>query len=170
MPRSRTFRNRLKRLELWKNPVRASRTGGVAFRGSRKLGPVSLTANTQKGARASVAVAKGARIAVQNGRFQFIGLWLRGPFAFNLSKSGMSASIRNRHGAMNFVRPLRSSFTFGGIQIRGPLAFASNAVFLTLALVLMTLRAIIFVIPWILLFPVAVVRDIVQLVKRKSLE
>lgn len=168
MPRSHTPRNRLKRLELRKKTVRASRTGGVAFRGSTKLGPVSVTANTQKGVRASVPVAKGARIAVQNGRFQFIGRWLRGPFAFNLSQSGISASLRTRHGAMNVVRPLRSSFTFGGIQVRGPLAFVLNAVFLTLALVLMMLRAIIFVVPWILLFPVALVRDIVQLVKNKS--
>ena len=99
--------------------TRASRTGGVAVRAERKVGPVNLTANSSKGLLASTRIANGTRIALQNGRFQLIGRWRSGPLGFNLSKSGVSASMKNKAGTFNFLKPQYSSFKLGGIQLRG---------------------------------------------------
>ncbi len=132
------------------------------------MGAGSVTANTQRGLRASMPVAKGARVAVQNGRFQFVGRWLRGPFAVNLSKTGMSASIRNRHGSLNVLKPMKSSFSVAGIQVRGMLAFVLNTTFLALSLVFVLLRVTVIVAFWLLLLPVALLRDIAQFVLRRG--
>ena len=99
--------------------TRASRTGGVAVRVEKKASPVNLTANSARGVRASTRIAKGARMALQNGRFQLIGRWRSGPIGFNLSKTGVSASVKNRAGSFNFLKPRYSSFKFAGIQLRG---------------------------------------------------
>lgn len=99
--------------------TRASRTGGVSVRAEKKLGPVNLTANSSKGARASIRIAHGTRAAWQNGRFQLIGRWRTGPFGVNLSKTGVSASAKNKAGTFNFLKPQYSSFKFAGVQIRG---------------------------------------------------
>ena len=53
--------------------TRASRTGGVALRAEKKLGPVNATANTSDGIRLSSRVAQGTRVALQNGKFRLIG-------------------------------------------------------------------------------------------------
>ena len=99
--------------------TRASRTGGVAVRAEEKVGPVNLTANSSKGLRASTRVANGTRVALQNGRFQLIGRWRAGPHGFNLSKTGVSASVKNKAGTLNFLKPQYSSFKFAGVQLRG---------------------------------------------------
>jgi hypothetical protein len=99
--------------------TRASRTGGVAVRAEQKVGPVNLTANSSKGVRASTRIANGTRVALQNGRFQLIGRWRAGPLGFNLSKTGVSASLKNKAGTFNFLKPQYSSFKFAGVQLRG---------------------------------------------------
>ncbi len=99
--------------------TRASRTGGVAVRGEKKVGPVNLTANSSKGLRASTRIANGTRVALQNGRFQLIGRWRAGALGFNLSKTGVSASVKNKAGTFNFLKPQYSSFKFAGVQLRG---------------------------------------------------
>ena len=107
------------RLEHRGKHIRASRTGGVSLRAENKIGKVNLTANTSKGVRASTRIANGTRIAFQNSRLQLIGRWRSGPLGFNLSKSGASASYKNKVGTFNFIKPRYSSFKLGGIQIRG---------------------------------------------------
>ena len=99
--------------------TRASRTGGVAVRAGEKVGPLNLTANSSKGLRASARVANGTRMALQNGRFQLIGRWRAGPFGFNLSKTGVSGSLKNGVGSFNVVQPRYSSFKMGGVHLRG---------------------------------------------------
>ncbi len=76
--------------------TRASRTDGIAVRAEKKLGPVNLTANSSNGLRASTRVSNGAQVALQNGRFQLFGRWKAGPLGFNLSKTGVSASVKRR--------------------------------------------------------------------------
>ncbi len=99
--------------------TRASRTGGVAVRGEQSVGPVNMTANSSKGVRASSWIAKGTRVALQNARFQLIGRWRAGPFSFNLSKTGVSGSLKNGAGSFNVVKPRYSSFKMGGVHLRG---------------------------------------------------
>ena len=99
--------------------IRASRTGGVSLRAEQKLGPINLTANSSKGVRASTRIANGTRVAFQNSRSQLIGRWRSGPIGFNLSKTGVSASVKNRAGTFNFLKPQYSSFKFAGVQLRG---------------------------------------------------
>jgi hypothetical protein len=102
--------------------TRASRTGGVAVRGEQLVGPVNITANSSKGVRASSWIAKGTRVALQNARFQLIGRWRAGPFGFNLSKTGVSGSLKNGAGSFNVVKPRYSSFKMGGVHLRGKTA------------------------------------------------
>ena len=85
--------------------VRASRTGGVAARAEGTLGPVNATVNTAQGVRFSTRVAHATRVAFQNGRFQLIGRYKQGPFHMNLSKTGMSFSMKNDLGAYNVFKP-----------------------------------------------------------------
>lgn len=99
--------------------TRVSRTGGVAVRAEQKVGPINLTANSSKGLRASTRIASGTRGALQNGRVQLIGRWRAGPLGFNLSKTGVSASVKNRAGTFNFLKPQYSSLKFVGVQLRG---------------------------------------------------
>jgi hypothetical protein len=99
--------------------TRASRTGGIAARGEQSVGPVNVTANSSKGVRASSRIANGTRVALQNGRFQLIGRWRAGPLGFNLSKTGVSGSLKNGAGSFNFVKPQYSSFKMAGLHLRG---------------------------------------------------
>ena len=99
--------------------TRASRTGGVALRAEKKLGRVNVTASTSKGIRLSTKATKNVRVALQSGHFRLIGRWKSGPWGFNLSKTGYSASYKNNVGALNFLKPQYSSFKFAGIQLRG---------------------------------------------------
>ena len=107
--------------------TRASRTGGVALRIQQRLGRFNFTANTARGLRASTQVAKGARVALQNGKFRLIGRWQCGPMNFNLSKTGGSASMKTDIGAFNFIKPRYSSVKIAGVQFRG-----KNAVYMHL--------------------------------------
>jgi len=116
------------RLEHRGRNLRASRTGGLAARAETRLGPVNATVNTATGVRLSTRVAKGTHVALQRGRFRLQGRWKAGPLGFNLSKSGVSASVRTSTGTFNFLKPRYSSFKFAGVQVRG-----KNAIYLQLA-------------------------------------
>ena len=143
--------------------TRASRTGGVAVRAEEKVGPVNLTANSSKGVRASTRVANGTRMALQNGRFQLIGRWRAGPLGFNLSKTGVSASVKNKAGTFNFLKPQYSSFKFAGVQLRGKKAAQLQVIYMLFiaAVVLLALmaRAGIYLL-WLLVLPILFVWDL----------
>jgi hypothetical protein len=143
--------------------TRASRTGGVAVRAEEKVGPVNLTANSSKGVRASTRVANGTRMALQNGRFQLIGRWRAGPLGFNLSKTGVSASVKNKAGTFNFLKPQYSSFKFAGVQLRGKKAAQLQVIYMliTAAVVLLALmaRTAIYLL-WLLALPILFVWDL----------
>ena len=143
--------------------TRASRTGGVAVRAEEKVGPLNLTANSSKGLRASTRVANGTRMALQNGRFQLIGRWRAGPLGFNLSKTGVSASVKNKAGTFNFLKPQYSSFKFAGVQLRGKKAAQLQVIYMliTAAVVLLAFmaRAAIYLL-WLLALPVLFVWDL----------
>lgn len=143
--------------------TRASRTGGVAVRAEEKVGPVNLTANSSKGLRASTRVANGTRMALQNGRFQLIGRWRAGPLGFNLSKTGVSASVKNKAGTFNFLKPQYSSFKFAGVQLRGKKAAQLQAIYMlvTAAVVLLAFmaRAAIYLL-WLVALPILFVWDL----------
>ncbi|WP_296939647.1 hypothetical protein [uncultured Marivita sp.] len=143
--------------------TRASRTGGVAVRAEEKVGPVNLTANSSKGLRASTRVANGTRMALQNGRFQLIGRWRAGPLGFNLSKTGVSASVKNKAGTFNFLKPQYSSFKFAGVQLRGKKAAQLQVIYMLFisAVVLLALmtRAGIYLL-WLLALPILFVWDL----------
>ena len=136
--------------------TRASRTGGVAVRAEQKVGPVNLTANSSKGLRASTRIANGTRVALQNGRFQLIGRWRAGPLGFNLSKTGVSASVKNKAGTFNFLKPQYSSFKFAGVQLRGKKAAQLQAIYMliTAAVIVAILgaRLLVFVL-WLVALP-----------------
>lgn len=143
--------------------TRASRTGGVAVRAEEKVGPVNLTANSSKGLRASTRVANGTRVALQNGRFQLIGRWRAGPLGFNLSKTGVSASVKNRAGTFNFLKPQHSSFKFAGVQLRGKKAAQLQVIYMLFiaAVVLLAFmaRAAIYLL-WFVALPILFVWDL----------
>jgi hypothetical protein len=143
--------------------TRASRTGGVAVRAEEKVGPVNLKANSSKGLRASTRVANGTRMPLQNGRFQLIGCWRAGPLGFNLSKTCVSASVKNKAGTFNFLKPQYSSFKFAGVQVRGKKAAQLQVIhmLITAAVVLLALmaRAGIYLL-WLLALPILFVWDL----------
>lgn len=116
------------RLEHRGRNLRASRTGGVAVRAATKAGPLNATVNSAHGLRVSTRLGKGMHVALQRGRFRLQGRWNAGPLGFNLSKSGVSASLRTPTGTLNFLKPRYSSFKFAGVQVRG-----KNAVYLQAA-------------------------------------
>jgi hypothetical protein len=124
----------LPRIEYRGDYLRASRTGGVALRAHVKAGRVGVTANTQHGVRASTRITKGTYVALQNGKFRFTGRYGKGPVKLNVSKTGLSASFKTGVGALNFIRPSRSSATIGGIQFRGRNALYLNLIALVLQL------------------------------------
>ena len=143
--------------------TRASRTGGVAVRAEKKIGSVNVTANSSKGVRASTRIANGTRVALQNGRVQLIGRWRAGPFGFNLSKTGVSASVKNKAGTFNFLKPQYSSFKLAGVQLRGKKAAQLQVIYMLIMaavfLVAVIARASVFVF-WLAILPVLVVWDI----------
>ena len=110
--------------------IRASRTGGVAVRAEQKVGDVNITVNSAKGVRVNTRIAKGARVAMQNGRFQLIGRWKSGPLGVNVSKTGVSASYKNEAGTFNFLKPQYSSFKVAGVQFRGKKAAQMQLAFM----------------------------------------
>jgi hypothetical protein len=108
-----------KRIEHRGENIRVSRTGGVAARKNISKDGYGATVNTNQGVRLHKRLFSGARVGLQNGNFQFIGRYKSGPFNFNMSKSGVSTSIRNKRGSFNIIKPNYSSFKLGGVQIRG---------------------------------------------------
>jgi len=80
------------------------------------------TINTNHGLRLHKRLFRGARVGLQNGNFQFIGRYSKGPFNFNVSGSGVSTSIKNKRGSYNLFKPNYSSFKMGGVQVRGKYA------------------------------------------------
>ena len=144
--------------------TRASRTGGVAVRAEEKVGPVNLTANSSKGVRASTRVANGTRMALQNGRIQLIGRWRAGPLGFNLSKTGVSASVKNKAGTFNFLKPQYSSFKFAGVQLRGRKAAELQMIYMLIMAavfaVIFGAKLIIFLL-WLLALPILFIWDLV---------
>ncbi|MBZ9650610.1 hypothetical protein [Psychroflexus montanilacus] len=116
-----------KRIEYRGKNIRASRTGGVAARKNIAGDGYGATLNTKHGLRLHKRISKGTRLGFQNGNFQFLGRFSNGPFNFNISKSGVSTSVKNSRGSYNLFKPNYSSFNMGGINIRG-----KNAAFLQL--------------------------------------
>ena len=121
--------------------IRGSRTRGVnaAYHPLR-----GLTFNTKYGLRASKTF-KGLTLGVQGGNSVVRGRWSTKNqlFNLNLSKSGFSISSKSKYGAYNFTNPNRSSFKFGGIQVRGKKA-AGPALFFTILTLIPPLISLIF--------------------------
>ena len=142
--------------------TRASRTGSISVRAEKKVGPVNATINSSKGLRLSSRVANGTRVALQNGKFRLIGRWNAGPIGFNLSKSGVSASVKNKAGTFNFIKPQYSSFKIAGVQIRGQKAAQLQLIYMgimgTLFVMIFAFKLIVFV-AWVLWLPIAFVID-----------
>lgn len=153
------------RIEYRGKHVRASRTGGVAARVEKKLGPINATANTSKGIRLSTRVARGTHIALQRGRFRLIGRWKTGPMGFNLSKSGASDSLRTQTGTFNFIKPQYSSFKMAGVQVRGRKAAYAQITFVLLMiagwLAALTFRLAVFL-SWIIYLVASFVFDFIK--------
>ncbi len=108
-----------KRWELRSKNFRVSRTGGFSATKTIAGDGYGATLNTKHGLRLHKRIAKGTRVGWQNGKFQFIGRFSNGPLNFNVSKSGVSTSIRTERGAYNIFKPNYSSFKLGGVQLRG---------------------------------------------------
>ena len=159
---------RQKRIEYRGRNVRISRTGRVALRAEKKVSGVNLTANTSQGMRASVHTTQNTRVALQNGRFRLIGRWIKGPFAFNLSKSGVSASVKTSRGRFNLLRPQRSSFKIAGIHVRGQNAVVLTLLYTIAALTFLALLLALRIAVWLALFPVAVLLDLVAALTRRN--
>ncbi|EFI36050.1 Helix-hairpin-helix DNA-binding class 1 [Desulfonatronospira thiodismutans ASO3-1] len=115
--------------------LRASRTGGVALRAQAKAMGANLTANTNRGFRVSTTPLKNTQVALQNGRFVLRGRYSHGPFQFNLSKTGVTASTRNRLGTFNWIKPQRSSAKLFGVQFRGRKAVNLQVLYMLFAAV-----------------------------------
>jgi hypothetical protein len=112
-------RGAMKRFEYKGKQVRLSRTGGLAGRLSVSKNGRGLTVHSHHGLRLHQRIGKGFRVGWQNGRFQLIGRLRKGPFDWNLSKSGGSGSAKNSLGTFNFIKPRYSSISIAGVNIRG---------------------------------------------------
>ncbi|MDA1342824.1 MAG: hypothetical protein O2966_02895, partial [Proteobacteria bacterium] len=132
------------RLEHRGENLRLSRTGGISLRYEKKIGSVNFTANTKRGFRASTKIAKGTRVALQNGQFRLTGRYGSGPVKYNLSKSGISASFGNCFGSFNFLKPNYSSFKIAGIQIRGKQAASLQQLYILFSIVWFFLKPLLF--------------------------
>ena len=129
-----------KRIEYRGENVRVSRTGGVSATKTFKGDGHGVTLNTKHGIRLHKRLFKGARMGFQNGNFQFIGRYNNGPFNFNISKSGVSSSIKNKRGSYNFLKPNYSSFKFGGVQVRGKNAATFQMIYMVLILIVNSIK------------------------------
>jgi hypothetical protein len=107
-----------KRIEYRGKNLRVSRTGGVSATKTVAKNGYAATVNTNHGLRLPKKLFKGARTGFQQGNFQFIGRYSNGPFNFNISKGGVSTSIRNERGSYNLFKPNYSSFKMAGVQVR----------------------------------------------------
>ena len=133
-PNSEEHKKPQKRVAYSGKNVRVSRTGGVSVTKTFKRDGVGATLNTKHGIRLHKRLFKGARMGFQNGNFQFIGSYNNGPFNFNISKSGVSTSIKNKRGAYNLFKPNYSSFKVGGVQIRGKKAATFQLLYMVVIL------------------------------------
>lgn len=124
-----------KRIEYRGKNIRVSRTGGVSATKTVTKGGYAATINTNHGLRLHKKLFKGARMGFQNGNFQFIGRYNSGPFNFNISKNGVSTSIKNKRGAYNILKPNYSSFKLAGVQVRGKNAATLQLIFMVFSLV-----------------------------------
>jgi hypothetical protein len=124
-----------KRIELRDKNIRVSRTGGVAATKTVSKDGYSATINTNHGIRLHKRLFKGARMGFQNGNFQFIGRYNSGPLNFNISKKGVSTSVKNKRGAYNLLKPNYSSFKLAGVQVRGKNAAILQLIFMSFTLV-----------------------------------
>ncbi|WP_028872935.1 hypothetical protein [Psychroserpens burtonensis] len=124
-----------KRIEYRGKNVRVSRTGGISATKTILKGGYGATINTKHGVRLHKRLFKGARMGFQRGNFQFIGRYNSGPFNFNISKGGISTSVKNKRGSYNLMKPNYSSFKLGGIQVRGKNAAVLQLLFLALHLI-----------------------------------
>ncbi|MGI9345158.1 MAG: hypothetical protein ACR2PW_02705 [Gammaproteobacteria bacterium] len=152
-----------RRIEHRGKNLRVSRTQGAAIRTEHKVAGANVSLSSSEGLRLSTRVSKGARIALQNGRAQLIGRWNAGPVAFNLSKTGASASLKNQVGTYNFLKPSYSSFKLGGIQVRGKKASQLQLAYIVIVgLALLTLLSIRIAwwLLWVLLLPVVFIKDV----------
>ena len=137
------------------------KTGSV-LSDNQQLGPVNATASTSEGIRLSTRVAQGTRVALQNGKFHLIGRWNAGPLGFNLSKTGVSASVKNRAGTFNFLKPQHSSFKIAGVQLRGKKAAQIQLIYMSIMaavfLAVFAIKMLVFLV-WMLWIPLAFVID-----------
>jgi len=122
-----------------RNP-RISRTGGVSLRHAVRVGRVGLAVNSRHGLRLSSALGRGTQVATQNGRFILRGRYGKGPVKFNLSKSGVSASLASDIGRLNLTHPGRSSAKLFGVQVRGRKAASINVGVLAAAAVVAIIK------------------------------
>ena len=125
-----------KRIEYRGRNIRVSRTGGVSATKTVSKDGYGATVNTNHGVRLHKRLFKGARAGFQNGNFQFIGRYNSGPFNFNVSKSGVSTSIKNKRGSYNLFKPNYSSFKMGGVQLRGKNAATLQLIFMLVQLII----------------------------------
>lgn len=123
-----------KRIEYRGENVRVSRTGGVSATKTFNGDGVGATINTKHGLRLHKRLFKGARMGFQNGNFQFIGRYKSGPFNFNVSKNGVSTSLKNKRGSFNILKPNYSSFKLGGVQVRGKNAATFQMIYMVIIL------------------------------------
>ena len=131
-----------KRIEYRGKNVRVSRTGGLSATKTFKGDGHAVTLNTKHGIRLHKRLFKGARMGFQSGNFQFIGRYHSGPFNFNISKTGVSSSIKNKRGTYNFFKPNYSSFKLGGIQVRGKNAATFQLIYMVLVLITNSIKAL----------------------------
>ena len=120
---------RQKRVEHRGRYLRASRTGGVSLRAQTRVAGVNATANTSQGVRVSTKLAKNTQVALQNGRFVLRGRYGPDAAKINLSKSGVTVSTKTPVGAINWLKPGRSSFKMAGIQLRGQKAAVLQGIY-----------------------------------------
>jgi hypothetical protein len=125
-----------KRIEYREKNIRISRTGGVSATKTISKDGYGATINTKHGVRLHKRLFKGARMGFQRGNFQFIGRYNSGPFNFNISKGGVSTSIKNKRGSYNIMKPNYSSFKLGGVQVRGKNAATLQLIFLATSLLI----------------------------------
>ena len=126
--------NPSKRIEYRGKNVRVSRTGGVSATKTFKGDGVGATINTKHGLRLHKRLFKGARMGFQNGNFQSTGRYNSGPFNFNVSKNGISTSLKNKRGSYNILKPNYSSFKLGGVQVRGKNAATFQMIYMLIIL------------------------------------
>ena len=126
--------NPQKRIEYRGKNIRVSRTGGASATKTFSGDGYGATINTKHGIRLHKRLFKGARMGFQNGNFQFIGRYSNGPFNFNVSKSGVSTSLKNKRGSYNILKPNYSSFKLGGVQVRGKNAATFQMIYMLIIL------------------------------------